>query len=158
AIHEALQFARSVPAERQDELARYFWAELKEAIPELDVAAIQKRSRAAAPAEETTADPLGSPFYIESGRIYPRTHDREGRENGGYALCNFVARISEETILDDGSGENDLQFTIAGTLYDGTPLPPARVRATEFAGLRWVVRDWGVKAIIKAGQGSQDQL
>src|SRR5262249_51329790 len=107
--------------------------------------------RADGTGEGTSPDPPGSPYFVEGGRGCRRTYGRDGEETGSYPLCNFTARIAEEVVLDDGSGETDCHFTIEGTLADGTPLPPARVRATEFASLAWTLKHWGARAVPKAG-------
>jgi hypothetical protein len=69
-----------------------------------------------------------------------------------------VAQIREAVCIDDGSGELRHVFTIAGTLHDGTPLPDATVRASEFTAMNWPLTAWGVQAIVSAGQGARDHL
>src|SRR2546426_4314557 len=55
-------------------------------------------------------------------------------------LCNFVARIREEIILDDGT-EPKLAFSIDGQL-NGDHLPTVRVPAATFAGMNWITEQW----------------
>jgi hypothetical protein len=98
-----------------------------------------------------------SPYFVEGGRVCRRTYGRNGKEDS-YPLCNFVATIIREQILDDGSGETETRFAVQGTLSSGQALPVASVRSSEFAALNWPLREWGARPIIKAGQGSKDCL
>ena len=72
-------------------------------------------------------------------------------------LANFDVRVTQEVARDDGV-EITKRFTIEGKLQNGFRLPTADVAASEFAGLAWVVNDWGVKARISAGPASKDRL
>jgi hypothetical protein len=70
------------------------------------------------------------------------------------ALGNFVARIEEELTVDDGA-ELRREFRISGELSTGEVLPVARVAASEFATLGWILREWGARAVVFAGQGTR---
>jgi hypothetical protein len=72
-------------------------------------------------------------------------------------LANFVARITEEVIHDDG-GEQRLTLAIEGHLFDGTPLPRTEVTAAEFASMRWTLAAWGSRAVVSAGASAVDHL
>lgn len=82
--------------------------------------------------------------YTEDGIIYT-------------PLCNFQARITEETLKDDGV-EQTLYFQITGRLASGKPLQPLTVPADKFTAMNWVVAGWGAEANIEAGNGVKDKL
>jgi Bifunctional DNA primase/polymerase, N-terminal/Domain of unknown function (DUF927) len=72
-------------------------------------------------------------------------------------LCNFVARVEEEIVLDDGA-ETNRAFVLQGTLANGQMLPSVRVSAPKFGGMTWVTDQWGLSAIVNAGFSTHDQL
>jgi hypothetical protein len=72
-------------------------------------------------------------------------------------LANFDAHIVAEEVHDDGA-EQTLTFAIEGTLQSGRHLPPAHVSAERYAGMGWVPAQWGVGAIVQAGQSTKDHL
>jgi hypothetical protein len=72
-------------------------------------------------------------------------------------LCNFVAQVEEELILDDGA-ETTRAFLVSGELAEGRRLPPIRVPATRFGGMSWVAEQWGFSAIVNAGTSTRDRL
>jgi len=84
---------------------------------------------------------------------------RYGRDGDRYAepLCNFTAEVIEDVAHDDGE-EVTRQFTIAGRLTDGRPLPTVRVDAAKFTAMGWVNDVWGVRAVVRAGWRTRDQL
>jgi hypothetical protein len=98
----------------------------------------------------------GSPYSVEGGRVCRRTFTKDGVVL--VPLSNFGAKITEEVRVDDGSPEVQRTFTVEGALRDGTPLPAASVRATDFPGMNWVLASWGVRAIVSPGQGNKDHL
>jgi 5S rRNA maturation endonuclease (ribonuclease M5) len=99
---------------------------------------------------------LAKRYQVIDGRTcYLRT-DRNGNELVE-VLANFGARVEEEITFDDGA-EVRREFRIVGELAIGEPLSPARVGAAEFAGLAWVTREWGIRAVVSAGQGTKDHL
>lgn len=91
-------------------------------------------------------------YLIHEGRMSLESH-----QGSPLHLCNFTARIREELILDDGEAE-ELVFLVEGALSDGTRLPVARVPAGSFAGLGWIMGQWGARAIVNAGNSRKDQL
>jgi hypothetical protein len=136
---------------------------LQSVAPEADSKVVTEDNRdQGKPAGKKEGKPAGSPappgpYFIKDGAIQRRTVGRKG-EQSHYALCNFSATITDEVTLDDGSGENQLTLTIAGTLATGRPLPTARVSAEQFPGLSWTVKAWGTDPIVYAGQGNKDHL
>jgi len=101
----------------------------------------------------------GTPYLIEKGRLCFLKQVGGGRNVAQVVtpLCNFVAQCPEELIKDDGR-ESTREFVITGTLDSGQTLPPAIVKATEFRGMGWVNKQWGMAANIAAGQSSQDRV
>jgi hypothetical protein len=113
----------------------------------------------AGPTEPENILALGS-YTIECGRICQLKE--VGVQGGGtlqipVPLCNFVARCEEEVLRDNGL-EQTLEFHLAGTLDAGQSLPLARVKASEFRGMGWVTRCWGMAATLVAGQAAQDKV
>ncbi len=72
-------------------------------------------------------------------------------------LCNFTARIVEQTTVDDGV-ERSVRLAVEGLLLDGTPLPRSDVSAEDFARMEWVVPTWGTRAVVYAGRATADHL
>jgi DNA polymerase-1 len=72
-------------------------------------------------------------------------------------LCNFVARIVEEAVLDDGV-QTTREWVIEGRLSNGDELPIVRVPVQRFPSMSWVSEQWGVRAIVYAGQATRDYL
>jgi DNA primase len=98
----------------------------------------------------------GDRYTIEDGRFCAV------RFAGGQAytepLCNFSAAIVEDVAKDDGTGDLRRFFTVRGRLADGSALPTGQVDAGKFAGLNWINELWGVRAVIRAGRNTKDQL
>jgi hypothetical protein len=114
---------------------------------------------AAAEASSTPIPPIPPEicYIMENGRIYHKRYTLQGGETL-IQLCNFTAVITEAVRVDDGSGEIQHYFTIAGSLADGGPLPPATVRASDFNTMNWPLIAWGHRAIVGAGPGVKDHL
>jgi hypothetical protein len=66
-------------------------------------------------------------------------------------LCNFTAKITDETTRDDGV-ECERRLGVAGRLYDGRQLPRVEIPADQFSGLGWVVPSFGSDAIVWPGE------
>jgi hypothetical protein len=100
---------------------------------------------------------VGACYVVEGGRI---CHRRRGPGDSEWLepLCNFEATITKEVSQDDGSGEVRHIFTVKGVLDDGTQLPEVEVPAAQFSSMDWVVRMWGVRAVVNAGMGTKDHL
>jgi hypothetical protein len=103
-----------------------------------------------------TSIELAKRYQIFDGRTcYLRT-DRNGNELVE-VLANFSAQVDEEITFDDGA-EVRREFRLSGKLATGETLTAARVGAAEFASLVWVTREWGIRAVVSAGQGTKDHL
>lgn len=123
-------------------------------------ATADKHLKAQAEAEAQPApagDYPGAPYVVDHGRICWKKFTREG-DSVLEPLCNFVAAITEEVVLDDGSGEAKFRLAIDGTLDDGAPLPRAEVSGGDFGTMNWTLQAWGCRAIIKAGMSAKDRL
>ncbi|TAN53739.1 MAG: hypothetical protein EPN21_00645, partial [Methylococcaceae bacterium] len=79
------------------------------------------------------------------------------REGEPVSLCNFVARIVEQVIHDNGEVQ-EMTLALEGRLNTGQALPRIDVTAASFAGLAWVTQQWGCGAIIYAGTATKDHL
>lgn len=95
-------------------------------------------------------------YCIENGRICYKQITRELQENI-IPLCNFTAHVTEQITRDDGLEANTF-FHVLGRSCTGANLRNIEVAASDFAGLNWVVREWGMKAIIGAGMNAKDRL
>jgi hypothetical protein len=107
------------------------------------------------PAATQEAD-LAYPYLVQHGRFYRRRYGRDGEEFFE-PLCNFSAKIVEETTHDDGA-EVKHHFVVTGQLDTGKPLPNATVSAGDFSSMNWIVQEWGSQAIANAGQGAKDHI
>ena len=72
-------------------------------------------------------------------------------------LCNFTAKIVEQIVLDDGA-ESARALDVEGQLSSGEILQRVRVPADRFAGMGWVIEQWGPGPIVNAGPAVKDQL
>jgi hypothetical protein len=105
------------------------------------------------PREDIPPD-LG-PYIVKQGRF---CYVRQTKDGSVFdALGNFVAGITEEVILDDGV-EQSRVFELVGKLDTETALPQVRVPVSEFAGMNWVTKLWGRRAIVHAGLATRDRL
>lgn len=99
----------------------------------------------------------GKPKYqIVGGRMAHRFYDRSGNEVVD-VLAHFSARIAAEVVEDDGDTQTRM-FCIDGKLADGGTLPRVEVNAGDFAGMGWVLEEWGARALIEAGGTVKDHL
>jgi hypothetical protein len=96
-----------------------------------------------------------APYQIEDGRLSVEKLTPNGLVT--LPLANFTARITEEIVLDDGL-ETKRAFLIEGQLDTGKKLDAIRIPADKFSTMGWVVQEWGVPAVICAGQAKRDQL
>ena len=99
--------------------------------------------------------PSTYPYAVDNGRTvrYRETKDGTVVE----PLCNFSAEIEEEIILDDGA-ESTRAFVLGGTLQGGGLLPSVRIPASRFSAMTWVTESWGMRAVVRAGNGTKDCL
>ena len=97
--------------------------------------------------------------YEEKDYRTYRVTDEGEREQ----LCNFTARITKETRSLTGMSTTTT-LTLTGLAHNPERpkipivLPPVEVDAEHFAGLGWVLREWGVRAIIQPGNGIKEDL
>jgi len=96
-----------------------------------------------------------SPYRVEDNCIVMDKETGQGLVTK--RICNFAATVSEEIILDDGV-ETNRTFLIDGQLQGGGVLPTARVPSNQFGNMAWVTREWGLRAIVHAGQVNKDYL
>jgi hypothetical protein len=100
--------------------------------------------------------PAARRYEVIDGCICYRRTDRKGNDVVE-CLANFDARVDEEVTFDDGA-EVRREFRISGRLASGESLGVARVSASEFGGLGWITREWGIRAVVAAGNGTKDHL
>lgn len=88
-------------------------------------------------------------------------------------LCNFIARITQETRIHDGLSVQT-RFTITGQMLpprepgtlpniNPTPtepidLPPVEIDSADFASMQWVVPNWGIRCVILPGNLVKDHM
>jgi hypothetical protein len=95
-------------------------------------------------------------YEVRGGCTVKVETDRDGVERAD-VLAAFAARIEEEITIDDGV-ETSRLFRVSCRLKDGTTPKDALVSAAEFEGLSWVLRNWGLRALIFSGGGRRDHL
>jgi hypothetical protein len=106
--------------------------------------------------EPEMAPKLTGGYRIENGCICQVRIERGGVERVA-PLGNFVARVVEDVTKDDGI-EPQHYFAIEGQLASGESLPRVFIPASSFSSLNWVVSNWGIQAVISAGQSAKDRL
>jgi len=105
--------------------------------------------------EATLRERSGEVYCVDSGRICWVKQTQTGPVT--MPLCNFTARVIEDILRDDGH-ETSRVFKMIGTLGSGQGLPIIDVTSSGFNSLNWVTSEWGMKAIIAAGQTYKDRL
>lgn len=90
--------------------------------------------------------------YLEQGTCTLKENDEGERTQ----LANFTARIIRETRIMDGINTETL-LSITGKSTNGT-LPEVEILAEQFPGMTWVMRYWGVRAIIQPGGSTKEDL
>lgn len=105
--------------------------------------------------EETVRRVEAGPYRVQEGRIIREVTNRDGTVE--VALCNFTARIVEEVVRDDGSGELTIVYAIEGE-RGPTGLPRVQVSADQFSSMNWPAELWGARTVVYAGQGCRDHL
>lgn len=95
------------------------------------------------------------PYGVRDGRIAREIMTRDGPVE--VPLCNFIARIAEEVVRDDGGGEPAIVYGIEGERA-GHPLPRTHVPADRFVNMNWPAECWGARTIVYAGHGNRDHL
>jgi hypothetical protein len=67
-------------------------------------------------------------------------------------LTNFVARVEEEVVRDDGAEEKRI-YKISGYIGDRC-LPRIDVPISQFTSMNWVSEHWGLEAHVSANQST----
>ncbi len=97
---------------------------------------------------------VGTSYRIVSGGIVKLKNTLAGEIP--QRLTNFVPRIEEEVIRDDGANTRRL-YKITGEA-GGRSLPCVEIPAASFGAMNWVADSWGLAARISAGQGAKDHV
>jgi Domain of unknown function (DUF3854)/Domain of unknown function (DUF927) len=129
--------------------------------------ALRELIAAANPATRPQEAPVDPAQYTDSGYTAVRgstyhcvlARDKESgelREEKRTKLANFTARITGETVHDDGA-EEVREFAVA-VEQCGRPAVTAGVPVERFGSLDWVVERCGPKYVIQAGSGKRDHL
>ena len=105
---------------------------------------------------KTLRERSGQQYCIDGGAIC-WSHETERNQRDIVPLCNFTARVTEEITRDNGL-EVNTYFKISGSTTTGHVLAPIEVPSSAFASLSWGVNQWGMRAIIAAGQNAKDRL
>lgn len=95
------------------------------------------------------------PYRVIDGAIYHLKQNLDGSTT--IPLCNFVARIVEEVVRDDGV-EQTVVFVLEGVLRDGPTLRRVDVPANRYSSMNWVTENWGSGPVVFAGFGAKDHL
>lgn len=88
-----------------------------------------------------TATYEGRTFAVVNGAIC-RAKKRKGGDLDWVPLCNFNARIVEQT---------DHYMRIRGAHEDGTELQEIVIPAKSFRSMRWVIVKWGGRLAVEPG-------
>lgn len=96
-----------------------------------------------------------TPYMESDGRICHRKFREEGVHL--LPLANFTAHIVGEVVRDDGA-ERQTFLALEGRLDSGQSLERIEVPSAQFAGLAWIIKDWGARAVVYAGNGIKDHL
>ena len=97
-----------------------------------------------------------SPYCENGGRLCLRKMSNEGQPHL-LPLANFSARIVGEVVRDDGA-EKQTFLSVEGRLDSGRALERIEVPSPQFAGLAWIIGQWGPGAVVFAGNGIKDHL
>jgi len=92
------------------------------------------------------ADDETWPYFIHEGGMWMQQHSGDGTPKAPLLLCNFTARITAETILDDGERQEEL-YTISATCLRRTRT--IELKRTDFeseAALGRIVAALGARA------------
>lgn len=97
--------------------------------------------------------PPEGPYFWKNGCTYWNKPTKDG--SVPTQLANFTCQIVDEVELSDGT-ESTLQFSIKVDLHGSSRT--VLVPSSEFAGLAWVMRDLGARAIVSPGISAKDHL
>lgn len=79
----------------------------------------------------------------------------KGGDSFEVQLANFTARITHETVLDDGSEERRL-FELEANIHGRKEY--LSIPSNEFMSMDWVISKLGAEAVITPGSGSKDHM
>lgn len=85
-------------------------------------------------------------YTVINGKFHRIIRLRDGGEDE-QPLCNFVARVTEDILKDNGA-YTERFLRIQGRL-NGSSLPLVTVQESQFDGMLWTRKKWGVKAQIE---------
>jgi hypothetical protein len=127
-------------------------------IPDLEraVRAEERRRRREEPAEEDegeAADPFeywrDGEYRVRDGQFFRQVAVKDRLVER--PISNFAARVIEEVTRDDGADQQKV-FVAEGRLRGGRPLPRRDVPASQFDGLAWPPKVWGLEPSALPGQ------
>ena len=129
-------------------------ASVREAVDRFESSLRQKSTKNTA-SGDSSGEVEGNNYEVVDGRLCWAKPQRGGGETM-VPLAHFDAQIVEEVTFDDGA-ETTKSLRIRGTLNDQA-LPDCVVPAAEFGSMTWVMREWGARAVVCAGQGIPDHI
>jgi DNA polymerase-1 len=98
------------------------------------LSAAGERLKASGPSERKA--PIGETEYaVEHGQLSIITYGKND-ERHAKALCNFNAKVVEETVIDDGVEERR-QLVLSGRLANGVVLPKSTLEIRDFNDPLW---------------------
>lgn len=97
----------------------------------------------------------GHPYLETDGRIMLRKLLPTG-DVTYQPLTNFTARIAQEVVEDDGSGEERLLFEIAARRGEGAHR--FTIPASAYPAMQWPVTHIGASAVVNAGTATKDHV
>ena len=126
-----------------------------------DLSQVGQNARGAGSADDGGAAVVSkhSPLYAVVKGAFSKLEQAKGDSPAYYrALCNFTARITSETLRDDGSGAGQALFTLEGALASGQPLPRIDVPSTVYGAMNWPTALWGARVTIQPTQNTRSVL
>jgi DNA polymerase-1 len=114
----------------------------------------KKRLRHAHASAGSTLTPA-TPSYVEHCGTFCVVFGDE--EKNATRLCNFVAHVDRELVLDNGL-EETRAFEISGKTDEDLELPSITITPEVFAKEPWPITSWGTKAIVAADRSAMAHL
>ena len=99
--------------------------------------------------ENEVPELAGTPYRISNEGGFVRIK-QTGEGEVPLPLTNFVARVEEQVVRDDGAEEKRI-YKISGRIGDRY-LPRIDVVASQFNNMNWVSEHWGLEAHVSANQ------
>lgn len=107
-------------------------------------------------------DDTEGPDGLEPYRIHNGGFERLSRTRDGVPtytrISDFSCRIVRQIDVDHGGDEPSVFLEFAGQTSGGVDLPPVRVQAKEWPGMRWLTTAWGGLPRWSASSGSERHL